>query len=333
MRINREKLLEQLESVMPGLSPREIIQQSSCFIFKKKKVVTYNDEIACTQDCLLPFEGAVQAKPLIDILRKLKEDTIEVDTKDGELLIKGKNKRMGITMDAEILLPIETVENPEEWANLPDDFADAISIVQHCASGDETRFALTCIHLHPKWIESCDAHQAARYMTEMPIEKPILVRKDSIKYIVSLDMTEISETESWVHFRSPANLILSCRRWEEDFPELTDILKVTGTPTQFPKGLVDAIDKAQVFSTENAEENQITIELQPDKLRITGRGVNGYYKEITQIKYKGKPLAFQIAPQLLADLIKRHNSCEILIDKIKVAAGKYTYVSVLQAKE
>ena len=63
MKINREELLNQLESVLPGLSTREIIEQSSCFVFMNKEVITYNDEISCSHKSRLDIEGAIVATP------------------------------------------------------------------------------------------------------------------------------------------------------------------------------------------------------------------------------------------------------------------------------
>ena len=90
LKINREELLQQLESVVPGLSVKEIIEQSKCFVFKDKKVMTYNDEVACTQDSCLDIEGAVEAMPLISLLRKLKEEEIDLHYVYGTTSGKGK---------------------------------------------------------------------------------------------------------------------------------------------------------------------------------------------------------------------------------------------------
>ncbi len=332
MRINREQLLKQLESIMPGLSTREVsVEQSSCFAFKDKTVMTYNDEIACTQKSCLPIEGAVEAIPLISLLRKLQEDELEMDIKKEQLLIKGKRKRAGIRMETEILLPIDSVEQPQTWKSLPDEFAEAVSIVQQCAGKDETRFSLTCVHLHPKWVEACDGYQAARFRIKLDVEEPTLVRRESLKYIISLDMTKFSETKNWIHFKNSSGLILSCRRWVEDFPKLSKLLKTEGTTTTFPKGLIDAVDKAHVFSAEDEDTDHVTITLQPNKLKITGRGATGFYQEIKKVKYKGPALAFAIAPDLLIDLVRKHNTFQVTTDKLKVDVGKYSYVTVLQA--
>ena len=332
MRINREELLNQLESVLPGLSTREIIEQSSCFVFKDKTVMTYNDEVACTQDSCLDIEGAVVAMPFVSILRKLKEKELEITLSDKqeELLIRGKRKKIGIRMEADILLPVDSIKQPKKWKKLPNDFANAVSIVQNCAGKDETKFALTCIHLYPKWLEACDGYQAARYKMKIDIEKSILIRKDSIKNIVPMDMTKFGETKDWIHFKNSSGLVLSCRRWIEEFPKLSKLLKVKGTPTKFPKGLIDAVEKAEIFSVENVENNQITIELKLNRLRITGRGTSGYYQETKNIKYRGQSISFRVASKLFADLVQHYSSCEITSDRLKVVTGKYSYVTVLQ---
>ena len=46
MRVSREKLMQALEAVSPGLANRELIEQSSCFVFKSGMVMTFNDEVA-----------------------------------------------------------------------------------------------------------------------------------------------------------------------------------------------------------------------------------------------------------------------------------------------
>lgn len=329
MIVNRESLLNQLELVQPGLSPREIVEQSSCFIFKDGLVQTYNDEIACRHTCLLSITGAVQAAPLMAILRKMVEEEINVEVGEGELLLQGKKRRAGIHMEMEILLPVDSVEQPTTWKTLNEDFGDAIQIVEQCAGKDESKFATTCIHVHPKYIEAFDNYQASRYKVKTGFASETLVRRDSLKHIITLGMIEFSETASWVHFKNANGLMLSCRRFIEDYPPLDKILNVTGTKTTLPKGLADAADKAQIFSSENADNDQVTVELRPGKLRVTGQGSSGWFSEVKQLTYDGAPISFLISPKLLMELTKRHNECEIAPGCLKVDGGKFVYVTCL----
>ncbi len=207
-------------------------------------------------------------------------------------------------------------------------------MVQHCASTDDSQFHLTCLHLHPEWIEACDNYQICRWDLKTGVKQSILVRQSAIKHVVSLGMTELAETDAWIHFRNPKRLILSCRRYAEDFPDLTKFLQVDGTPTTLPKGLAEAADKAQIFSAENPEANRVVIELTEGRLRIKSVGVTGWYRETKKVVYNGEPLVFRIAPQILIDLVKQHNDFVLTPDRLKVAGqSNYTYVTCLGKPE
>lgn len=330
--VNREELLNQLESIKPGLSPKDIIEQSSCFVFKEGNVMTYNDEVACTIKSCLKIDGAVVAEPLIAILRKLPADTLEIDVVENELIIQAKRRKSGLRMEQMILLPIDNVEKPMKWVKLPEDFTEAIEIVSQCAGTDETNFALTCVHVHPEYVEACDNYQLSRFPMKTGIKKASLVRQSSIKNIIDLGMIEFSESDTWVHFRNSGGLVLSCRRHLEEYISLDALLECDGSPTVIPKGLSDAAERADVFSSENADNNQVTVDLSPKnggQLRITGQGASGWYKETKKLKYTGEPMRFRIAPKLLMEISKRHNECEIAADRLKIDGGKFTYVTCL----
>lgn len=329
-KLNREEFLHQLEGVQPGLSSREIIEQSSCFVFKNGRVMTYNDEVACRQKCAAPITGAVQSGPLLSILRKLVEDEIELEETDGELVIHGKRRKCGIRREAEVLLPIDKVDKPGEWKPLHEEFLESINMVQACASHDESQFALCCVHLHPKHVEACDNYQATRVKMATGISASTLVRRDAIKHITSMGMTEFSETESWLHFRNPAGMVLSCRRYIEEYPDLKEFLEFDGSAIVLPKGLGEAAEKASIFSAESSDDNQVTVDLMPGKLRIRGTGSQGWYEERRKVDYDGTDLSFLIAPSLLIDLVAKHNEAVITTGKLRVdGGGKWRYVACL----
>jgi DNA polymerase III sliding clamp (beta) subunit (PCNA family) len=329
--ITRTDLLQQLQSVSHGLSPRDIIEQSSCFVFDSGEIFTYNDEVACRIKTGLDLVGAVRAKPLMSLLERLHEDEVKLTTNEAELIVIGKKKKSGITMEAEVLLPINNVEKPGKFHQLHEDFLDAVSMCQECTGTDETKFWTTCVHLHPKWIEACDNHRILRYKLKTGVKESCLIRGRAIKAIVGLDMTHFSETDSWIHFKNKTGLVISCRRYIEEYPvgDLSKLIKFEGTKTSLPKGLVEAADRANVFSQENADNNQIMIELGTGKLKVTGEGVSGWYSETKKIKYKGPSIDFLIGPKLLTEITKRHNECELTEDRLKVNGGNWCYVTCL----
>lgn len=323
--------------MQPGLAPREIVEQSSCFCFDAGYVITYNGELTCRTKSSLPkdFTGAVQAGPLLAQLKKWKEDEVEFEVGENEIILTGKHDRSaGITMKAEILLPIDRITPPAKWQPLQEDFTSALAIVQECANPDTTSIT-ACIHLHPKFIESCNPIQFARYRMRTGFKEPFLVKRENMKHLMSLDMTKFSETEGWVHFKNPAGVVLSTLRMFDAFPDPSSVLKCTGEPSMLPKSLGSDVESAEVFSSEDKDNNFITVQLKEGLMRVRGRGNSGWYKgpKIKNPKYKGAPFSFTISPKLLVELCKRHNEVEISSEYLIVNSGKLRYVARLGIHE
>jgi DNA polymerase III sliding clamp (beta) subunit (PCNA family) len=331
MKINREQFLRKLESVMLRIDVREPIEQSSCFIFKEGKIITFNDEVFRSIESNIDIEGAVAAKPLLAILRKLVEEEIDIRLKDGggQLLIKGKGRRAGVMLEPVTNQWVGVIEPPEKWINLPANFTDAIEIVQQCTGKDVNNFQLTCVHITNEYLESCDNFQVIRFPVELSLNESCLIRGDSIKDIVGLGMIKISETKSWLHFQNSDGLIFSVRRDISEYPDLGRILDVNGEKTSLPGGLSEAISRAEVFSSENSDNNIVIVKLSPGKLCITGTGVNGWYEEHQRIKWESESISFSISPKLLSNISKKSTDCLIGNKRLKVDNGKYQYVTVL----
>lgn len=334
-RINREELLKQLEAVSAGLSPRDIIEQSSCFVFQGKKVVTFNGEAACWSPCSIGVTGAVSAKPLLDVLRKMAEETIELSTTENKLVIHGKqNRRARIAMESEITLPFKEIKEPKKWNTLPADFLEAVDMVHRCCGKDTDRLE-TFVHLHKEKVEAIGEHQVGHFRTRIDLPENVIVHKDSVKHVVSLGMTEVGVTDKWVHFRNPTGLVLSCLKGagEEDYPSTEKALSIKGQRINLPRGLESAIERAAIFSRENPEDEDVAVYLKPGKVIIVGTSASGDWREPKSLDYKGEPMDFLINPKLFQDICRKHHEAWVTPDVLKVKQGKFTFVTALGTKE
>lgn len=328
VRIQREKLLQELESVQAGLSPREIVEQSSCFVFNNGKLITFNDEVSCQRPTELKMTGAVAAAPLLAILQKLTIDEIDVEPRKESLLIKAKNKRASIRMEQEILLPIDALEKPKKWLPMHEDFAEAVDMASQCTSEDASTFNICCVHITPKFLEGSDNFQITRYKLKTGVEGDVLIKQSSIKTIVSLGMMEFCETDSWMHFRNKqSGLIYSCRRYLEEYPDFSEFFAFDGSPLALPKGIGEACEKAEIFSSENKDRNEVKVEIRKGAMRMKGQGPLGWYQEVKKLaKYNGEQIEFFIAPKLLVQITNRANECIVSSDRLKIDGGKFCYV-------
>jgi hypothetical protein len=336
MKIKKETFLNDLQMVKAGLSPREFIEQSSCFVFKDGQVMTFNDEVACRKsikdldDRPIKITGAVQATSLLTVLEKLDDPELMVrENEDGELEFRGKGKGFGVTKEAEVFLPIDRVEEPEHWRPLPADFAVAIRMVQHCVSLDETKFMLTCIHLHPNYIEACDNKQLLRYEISFGLKHSALVRGAALSHLTDLGMHEVGITKSWIHFRNKAGLIFSCRKYMEEYPSLDSILDFKGRPIRIPKRIAEASERAAIFATDKSGDPLLVVELSAGRMRVKGEGVAGWYIEDKKIAYDGPVIQFLIAPELLHLVSEKYSDAQISKSKLKATGPHWEYVTVL----
>lgn len=336
MRIKRSELLQKLEAVSVGLSSKEMIEQSDSFVFSDDSLVTFNDEVACSVvSPLLGFVGAVRAKPLLELFRRLTDDELDVEQADAELKIKGKGRRSGLRMEREVSLPVDSIEEPTgKWKPLPEDFSEAAKVVRSCASSDESMWLLTSVHFHPEWLEATDDAQFVRYGLKLGLEKSCLVRGSSVGQLAGLDFTEVAESESWLHFRNPAGLKLSCRRWMEGFPDLDHLLGKEGSPLVLPKDLEQVVARARVLSSEMGKaEERVTVSLSAGKMRLEGNGPDGWYQEKVKVEYGGPDVKVVVSPDLLLEICKRQRECLLASNRLIVTADKFSYVASLDKVE
>lgn len=333
MKVSRETLIRRLESVTAGLSKRDGPQQSGCYIFKDKKIITYNERVACFVDSPIDITCAVPAQTIRDLLARLSEEFVDIELTEKGLRIRGKNKRATIAIESEIESPVIGVDLPDEddWQPLHPDFAEAVNVTASCASTDAASgFELTCLHIHPKWVEASDSFQLVRYEVKTDIEEPILIAAAGIKQMTGLGMQEFAVSGPFMHFCNAVGLIFSCLMEEAIYADMTSYFeKAGGDKITLPAGLVEAVEKAQIFSADNAMADQVSISLSDNKLIIKGEGINGWYEEKRRIKYKGAAFSFLIAPKLLATLIDKTTECEIEPGMLKIDAGKFTYLAAL----
>lgn len=333
-RINRIELMRSLQMVEPGLAQRkELVEQSKCFVFKDGEVITFNDEIACRSQTKLKLTGAVPAKPLLALLNKLAVDEVDIELKGDELSVGKGRQQAFFRLEKEITLPIDSAEKPgTKWLPIHDRFAEAVDLVQECAGRDESKFAFTCVHLTPKWIEATDDNQLTRFKLKTGVRENCLIRRDSIKHVTGIEVVEFNETDTWIHFRNSDGLVMSCRRYLEEYPELDSIIDFNGTAATLPKKLGKAAEIAEVFTSES-ENKEVRVDMRAGKARIMGVGSSGYYREISDIDYTGPNICFMISPKLLKELTSKYNDCEISDEKMKIQGDKWVYVASLGVVE
>lgn len=332
IKINRNELLQSLSLIEPGLSQKDLVAQSTSFVFSGGWGITFNEEICCRAKTGLPadFVGAIRGKQLKTTLENMGEVEIDMEYKEGGDALKFKSGRKwaSLRMESDIVLPHETVEEPQGWSLLPEGFDQAVKSVLETAGTNSEEFLTVVVHFDRDMLESCDRTQASRYFIDMPIQQPFLVRANSLRSVKDIGVTKISETPNWVHFRSKA-AVVSFRRHVHAYPDLSPMLEFSGQPIELPSGVSAAARLSSVFAVDGEATDKLEVTLTRGLMRVVGKGMFGEAGEDLETAYRGPDLHFLISPAMLTQLVEKHHSCEVGVGKLRAQGERWTYMVLL----
>ena len=335
MKINKVDLQNALERVKPGLANKELIQQSTSFAFLNGCVATYNDEISISHSVAgLEITGAVQATELYQLLKKLKQDELELTVTENEILLTSGKTKAGLTLQTEIKLPLSEVERKSKWKTLPEGFKDALRFAVSPCSKDMSKPVLTCVHVNAEgFIEGCDNYRVARWTLEAEFPTgTFLIPQSSVLELLKLDPVKVALDGGWVHFITDDKTTMSCRVIDDRFPNTEKLLGVSGAEITLPEGISDVLDKASVFSKrDTALDEAVTIILEKKKVRIESKSETGWFKEeVPNDSYKGESLKFDITPSLLKGILQETSVFEHCGRTLKFQGTNWCYVVSLR---
>lgn len=311
MQIKKMELLNALESVKPGLASKEIVEQSTCFVFQNNQIAAYNDVVAVSFPFELGVEGAVVSKELISLMHKVKDKEIEVYEKDNEFRIDGEKFKSAITMEKEIALPLDFLKTKIKFKPLPEGFEGAIKACAFSAAKETDYPNLSNIHIDGDIVESCDNFRATRCKIKK-MKEEVLFPASAIRGLLNYHFDHYGLTDGWIHLTKENGAIFSCRTYKDKYPNLKPFFIMKGRPVRLPKELSEILDRSDVFSLDSGKQETITIHIKPKEIVVRGENQYGWFEETADVKRRGKEtFSFATSPRLLKDILK--HSSRVLI--------------------
>jgi hypothetical protein len=337
MKVNKEQLQRAMEIVRPGLASKEYIEQTTSFLFKGGRVITYNDEISISHPVEdLSIDGAIKAEELYKFLSKISKEEIDVSATEKEIQLKAGRIKAGLTLQKEIKIPFEDeIGEIGKWKKLPEGFNKSARFAMSSCSRDMSNPALTCVHITPDGIvEGTDSFRIAQCENDKIPVKESLVPADSIKEVIKIEPTHVAEGDGWIHFSNEEGTVASSRLYVSEYKDLSPFMDVDGVEFEFPESILESIERAYVFAKkENILDEWLQIDISKNKLQISGQSETGWAKEKHSIKYDGDHIRFMVVPYLLQDILKETRRCTIGDNKMKFSDSNWSYVSVLRKVE
>ena len=316
--IDKKTFIKTLENVKAGLATKDLIVQTTSFIFRDNYVYTYNDELSACAETELDIEGAVEAEALLKLLHKIKDDVIEIWEEEDELRLKGKKFESGIKLDTEIKLPLDDVEIPEKFFKVSGDFVQSAKLACLMAGKAHSDPLLSCVHIENNKIESCDNERITICYFDSKIKCDVLVNAKNLLDIIKENIVGIAVVENWIHFKTDEEVVISSCKYDEDFVDLDEFIpeaEEDGKQITLPKEMKETLDRADVFSKDNvSRERLIHVSIKKKKLTISAQNDTGWHNEWNKVDYKGPELEFDINIEFLKDMLSMSNEISVVND-------------------
>lgn len=339
VQVNRVELLQALESAAPALTPKDVVEQSSCFVFRRGFVTTFDDETLIRAKTPLPddLKCAAHGRKLLEGLAKLPDDAVSVWYADGYFSVAGKRDEVHVRADPNVLLPTDKVDKPgSDWKELPGTFADALMLVAESCGKDESSFITTCVHVAPKYVEATDGFCYGRFRVKSGLSDG-LVLAGAARAVAASAPSECCETAQWFHFRNARGVRVSVQAHRDEYPteKTTAFLQIRGDPVPMPRGIVEAMSRLEDFSKEIADHNEVTVSIANRRMKIVGEGETGKAIHLAGKCDYREDVEFTVGPATLARMVKDYSEVEIAhedtadgrVPRLVVSSGRYFFLA------
>lgn len=338
-------LLAKLELLSHGLAARHsMVDQGDSLIFHGGRIFTYNDElmVSVSSDSDVSIQGAVKAEALTKLLKKIKTAELELSDGEGEIHIAAGRTKAGVRYNEEIMIPIEDLPDPSDgkWADLPSDLLTGMALCCISTGVDVSMPELTCIHVHGNRVQSCDNFRATRFeLKDDPgdlFAEPLLIPANKVRSIAEMDpvRVNVATNSSWVHFENEDGMVVSCRTFNEEYPNLDSLFDFEATPIELPNEILGALDRAGVFARDDVTKQELVhIDLKGKQLTLRSESTDGWVEESVQVKYKGDALSVLVDPVFLQEILVHQGTVAMGQSMMRFTGEQFVHIFALEVPE
>jgi len=337
MEISRVELLETLESLSPGLSSKDIIEQMTHFIFAEDFVLTYNDLVCIRRPLETGITASVSADDLLKLLRKTKAETLNI-VKKGEVLrieagrmVAELNLMIENDLKEQIgIIDSEIFSEEAEWIELPTGFKEGISLCQYAASSDESLPILTNLWINNDKIVGFDNTRLSVYTMKGELPE-FLLKAKRVKDLLNYEITDLLLTDSWAHFLGSGDLVFSVRRIQGEFDNVLPFVdKHKGDLVDLPiQEFRQAVDVVSTITEKEDLTNrwvEITIS-EGEVLCKAEKDARGWVKETFPHESKvTKSFSFEVNPTFLLDILNEKMALYIGTQSMRMSLPNFSHL-------
>jgi DNA polymerase III sliding clamp (beta) subunit (PCNA family) len=316
MKIDRQKLVDILTAVKPGLAKKAIVEQSTHFIMTGEEILTYNDQICILYPFKTDFTCSIVAEEFYKILSGISQKEIDLSFKGEKLHIKAEGLDAGLSTDTgedimDIVRVLDLDKVKKKKTDLPADFMGAITLCMFSASKNAAANpSLTCLFIEDEWIVSTDGHRISEYKMKSIMDCSILVPAAAAMELVKFNVKKYAIGAGWIFFFTSDGIAFCSKLVVGEFPDYANVMKdFDKTEIVLPKDIKQMIATSSVLAAgELDQDRQIKIEIEKNKFRCRGQNEQGWVQSEKKFEYKGDDISFSINPFFLDKILDHTKS-------------------------
>ena len=330
-KIKQTDLKAVLNVLKPGVN-KTISEMSSCVHFREDCIVTESPLLYVTVPLISGIDAVVSFEKLFKIVSQFSAgDTIQMASKKKTLGIKVVDKKKTLQFAVHKHDPPlvgQSLEIPENWKDLPDDFTVGLSgtynIANKASIPSETS---NCINITAEHITAVDGSRGVRYYIPTGFGTPALLPAGVIKDLLKIHPTKVARKDKRVFFSNKSGVVYSIAEFLAKFPETEhlftfDIKHVVETDNSF----YEMIQAAAAL-----DAHQVILGIKKGVATITAPISSSPIHGTCVIKYDGKPFTINVRTNHLLDGLQYSNAFGVneKATFLLIATDSVAYLSAL----
>ncbi len=295
MKIQRQKLIDVLTAVKPGLAKKAIIDQATHFIMTGQEILTYNDRICISYPFKTDFSCSIIAEEFYKILMRITHNEVDIELKDGQLAISAQRVRAHMATESgdNVLPMIESLklERAKLLAKpLPEDFIEGVTLCMFSAAKDMGTPILTCLYLNGDMIASTDDMRISEFKMSKSMGCSILLPAASAMELVKFNVKQfaIAPKKTWVYFFTEDGAVFCSRLVSGQFPDYAKFM--TGFDSDkidLPDDMPGLVETASILAEgDNDQDRQVEVAIDKGRIKCKGQNKIGWVESDARIRTK-----------------------------------------------
>lgn len=335
MKINKLKLINDLNKVLPGISTGTVtLEGADTVVFSKGHIYSYNSAISVDvkESEETGLTGVVKGLDFYNCLTKLPSDEIEIEIANGAWnFIDGKIKvKINLLPEGNIFERFDSLAPNNHWIEIDGkDFQNALKVCN--MPKNSSKFA--GIYGTGNTFLSTDSFIMNRYTTKH--QYPVFwIDNNSVAELMKWDnFTHVEMNKMWLQFKSVDETVFSVRTLAtEGFPieRINEVLEnsiqtVPEFESEFSSEFYDAINRAATFSGESDKHEVVNFDITSTGSKVSSERVSGAYEEVIEnIKTEGPEFNIKLDIHTISE-------CASLFSKFKLLkSGSYFRILFVQ---